>query len=744
MRNSKNYKYICSILEIANELLKEERKIEDALELAKAKKFKDEKKIKEITERNKTPLQHQISNIDKWVANSLKELNLPPDVFPRGEAGKSSGLSWGKYLYNFLIFKGGAKLGEDDLRDIMSDTYMKILMDVGGKGSFARLVPALSRQQEKINGEIAELEDQLTSQGTDEEKHWAESKLDELYKTKNEETKRYVSWWVTNWFAQKSEEVWRDRSALKRQINAPTGLSRAKREVYETKLKSLKEEISKLTNESDIKRVEKEISKLNEKLNIPQRVPLYKEGPEGEEQETPLGKFTSPEHAERIVNQYMEWLGENRRYYPELASKFDLVKEAVYLFLEPRPEQKSFPLQWYWKELNPQLADRYNEIEQEIEEVKGKIKSGEATSEELKILNESLENLKRSPESNIKYSQIASFLAKIADSFREGFFKEKKYLLQTLKENTFSIGSLEMKKKAVKVALILDVAISSQSIPPSDDWKQQFDKVEKCIYLIDKWVVVKDGKFGAYDSATNTVIIPLEYDWVYPAGFPNLWLIRKNNKYGVYNSVMDAWPILLEYDGVYPSHSPDIWKVGKGGKWGIYSSGMSSVLVPLEYDDVLPTDSTDVWHVKKDGKWCNYNSTTKVLSVRYSRIAEETATPDEWRNQYDWVQNTHTPYLKIVRKNGKFGVYNTTAKAMLIPLEYDRVEKTPYSEMWLVGKNNKYGIYYSGTGDMLIPIKYDYIKATESAKLWMVYENGAYHEYHCPMGPDRHLVYKDR
>ena len=96
--------------------------------------------------------------------------------------------------------------------------------------------------------------------------------------------------------------------------------------------------------------------------------------------------------------------------------------------------------------------------------------------------------------------------------------------------------------------------------------------------------------------------------------------------------------------------------------------------------------------------------------------------PAGWKQLYDEVYDTKSPNLWVVREKGgeAFGLLDKDTETFLIPAEYDLIDSTTTPWLWVVEKNDRQGVYDSVKKVFLIHLGYNFIDTTNVPYLWIM------------------------
>lgn len=90
-------------------------------------------------------------------------------------------------------------------------------------------------------------------------------------------------------------------------------------------------------------------------------------------------------------------------------------------------------------------------------------------------------------------------------------------------------------------------------------------------------------------------------------------------------------------------------------------------------------------------------------------IKARTITVNNKPEVMDYYPRFFSLHLKLVTKNGKYGLYNPlNGGSLVFPIEYDYFSYPHQAQTAVCGKNGKFGLL-SAKGDLLLPVEYDHI-----------------------------------
>ncbi len=253
--------------------------------------------------------------------------------------------------------------------------------------------------------------------------------------------------------------------------------------------------------------------------------------------------------------------------------------------------------------------------------------------------------------------------------------------------------------------------------------------------------IKKEGKYGFFNTKTETIVIPMEYDnaesffYIYPqsssfgedvqplAGYAK---VERNGKWGIID-MEGKMLVPVIYDQI-DNFSEGYAKVTLNGKNG-YVSTDAKVILPIEFEQAGNFKNGQA-EVKKNGKWGMINHKgEEIIPIKYDQIrftnneniiiiAEKTneglqygfldlRTSGDQKinlNRYSSVSSVFISGLLEVAANGKKGFINENGEEV-ISTEYDDVGTTE-EEPIAVRKGEKWG-YVDKTGKIIIPFIYD-------------------------------------
>lgn len=250
-------------------------------------------------------------------------------------------------------------------------------------------------------------------------------------------------------------------------------------------------------------------------------------------------------------------------------------------------------------------------------------------------------------------------------------------------------------------------------------------------------VVVRKGDlFGVVDFEGRTVI-PLQYDWVFPALNGERFLLFSDTLMGIADR-SGRMVVPMEYDAeLYAEDGAVTFRYGlivmsKGGKYGVLDTAGRTV-VPMVYDEqlwlvdsnlmILRGYDLQIWHayhtlMQLDGDTviptqCFINWWDENL-FRVQNDKELWGLCDHSGRmvvacQYDYIDYPHNG-LAAVKKDGRTGVIDSRGREV-IPVAEDRFGgKTPYPQtrnLFVLEKDGRVGAVDS-LGNTVIPFEYDF------------------------------------
>jgi len=270
-----------------------------------------------------------------------------------------------------------------------------------------------------------------------------------------------------------------------------------------------------------------------------------------------------------------------------------------------------------------------------------------------------------------------------------------------------------------------------------------FDDVDYTLMAADAILkkVKKEGKYGFFNTKTETITIPIEYDnaesffYIYPqssgfgqeveplAGYAK---VERNGKWGIID-MEGKMLIPVIYDQI-DNFSEGYAKVTLNGKNG-YVSTDAKIILPIEFEQAGNFKNGKA-EVKKNGKWGIINHKgEEIIPIKYDQIrftnneniliiaensngqlqygfldlrnkGEQKINP----NKYSSVSSVFINGLLEVAKNDKKGFINENGEEV-ISAEYDEVGTTE-EEPIVVRKGEKWG-YVDKSGKIIIPFIYD-------------------------------------
>lgn len=270
-------------------------------------------------------------------------------------------------------------------------------------------------------------------------------------------------------------------------------------------------------------------------------------------------------------------------------------------------------------------------------------------------------------------------------------------------------------------------------------------------------VIVKDGKFGAFDLVKGQKVLETEYDWVnicekcyvtvknglygladadgsilYPNSYSRIsalgdffYIYNEKEEFGVYDAKkqVEALPIGCKEMG------NDI--VAHNNKYRFWNINSSYEYDECWYDAIIPVsvkrDAKDhSFILKRSGKYGmkelknkNYKNTLEeVLPFEYDAMEYEEDFPVSWERSIDeWSRKPEKISVIHYRKDGKWGMLSDDKSTRTVS-----DAKMQESGHFMIAQNNgKFGFYVS-EGD--IQFKYDKKPIAHSQNIWIVEDKG--------------------
>lgn len=220
----------------------------------------------------------------------------------------------------------------------------------------------------------------------------------------------------------------------------------------------------------------------------------------------------------------------------------------------------------------------------------------------------------------------------------------------------------------------------------------------------DYFEVMKNGKYGIYNSEVNKMVVPLIYEdaeinneldgYEFINNKKFVIKITKNGKKGLLNSnfetILDTQYDLLETHKEYV-------RLGKNEKEGIYFFDHSKKNIPLECSNIIESYPSGSFIGIKEGLYNLYDSNGKLISSKNKEVTQF----------YDfWSENSSFDVLIKNNKN-KFGIYNGKTKRIGIPINYENIPDY-FQGNYIVKKNSKFGIV-NAENKKVVTLDYDTI-----------------------------------
>lgn len=234
-------------------------------------------------------------------------------------------------------------------------------------------------------------------------------------------------------------------------------------------------------------------------------------------------------------------------------------------------------------------------------------------------------------------------------------------------------------------------------------------------------IVKNNGMYGVLDVASNTEVLPCEFDMIHLPFYCNnkmstFWprpnventqyqfvFVAKNDKWGVYKTGEKS---NKEYQKVIPCEYKYIW--------GLYPNSTivhakkfnnKYSLLALDTGDVLIDDLEDVkvgndyygyFPVKFNGYWGVFNTNCSKVTHNFKYISV---------NEFPLAKNKHC--VKVTSPEGKIGIVNINNYSLeVVPPKFDNVLFENNS--FITVQYDKKGIWENGKA--VVPCEYDYIE----------------------------------
>lgn len=219
----------------------------------------------------------------------------------------------------------------------------------------------------------------------------------------------------------------------------------------------------------------------------------------------------------------------------------------------------------------------------------------------------------------------------------------------------------------------------------------------------------EEGAKGLVDYAGN-VLVPFEYDYIYPGIQNGYYVVSKNNKEGLYEPgkgqivpcVYDA--IVTNESFTYNGYMP----VCIDDKWGIISP-TGELVIPIEYEN-YPHCYNDVIKVGKERP--GYKSSYGLLSYKGEAIVNPT---------YAYLNDFINGYAFFEKFDNTIGFVDGHGNEKIIPRNYDLGCYGDHGTALLSGlfrvkdKNSGKWGYMDKQMNLIIPTKYDAINQYDDA-----------------------------
>ncbi len=220
----------------------------------------------------------------------------------------------------------------------------------------------------------------------------------------------------------------------------------------------------------------------------------------------------------------------------------------------------------------------------------------------------------------------------------------------------------------------------------------------------DFFQVIKDGKYGIFNSEANKMVVPMIYEQAEINNAQDGSELQNNKKFVVkitqnskkgllntnYETILDTQYDFLETYKEYVKYE-------KNKKQGIYFFDKAKINIPMEFSDVVESYPSGSFICQKDNLYYLYDDKGKLISLKNKNI-------DEF---YDfWAENSSFDIL-IKNSKNKVGIYNGKTKRIGIPIKYENIPDY-FQGNYIVKKNSKFGIV-NAENKKIVTFDYDTI-----------------------------------
>lgn len=270
--------------------------------------------------------------------------------------------------------------------------------------------------------------------------------------------------------------------------------------------------------------------------------------------------------------------------------------------------------------------------------------------------------------------------------------------------------------------------LSAQTSLPKPFWATKFEKIRPSEGV---YIVSKDEKMGVVTS-TGKLLTRIEYDTIYNFSegmaivgrghreVNEFGKVLSDFKYGYINKagrlvVSTNYEIIDDFSEgvghVKPSLRQDVW-FDKQGK--IVISSPDFVLAESFKGNMA---YVEVAHLHK-GFGLNRDRNNNPFDVRGNYIDHQGRLLVPWK--YDTIAPYYPGYLRAVRKDGKWGFLDSTAR-LAVPLVYDDIDADSaffWQNRQRVGQARRYGFMDAHTGMLLILLQFESTLSSQTAIVW--------------------------
>ncbi|MCH3883413.1 WG repeat-containing protein [Tenacibaculum aquimarinum] len=238
----------------------------------------------------------------------------------------------------------------------------------------------------------------------------------------------------------------------------------------------------------------------------------------------------------------------------------------------------------------------------------------------------------------------------------------------------------------------------------SQNYKKQIEN--------NKFIEIKDDKFGIIDSLNN-IIVPFIYDFI---EYKNSRLIVKIENLNGVLTTKNELLIPIKYQFILPRKNDRFIIWTKKNIFGLTDLN-GNIIIPLKYKNISATENDDYYITE------NENNLNGVFDFNGKNIIEENYRFYTIDNYKIFAMENNKPHIldienidnnidlssnikfietvkhysisenlfQIIKKKGKYGVINSK-NIIVIPIEYDEIRSSENWKYFIIKQRNKVGL----------------------------------------------------